>query len=212
MGRELRGTGLRIAQRERCLEAQAKKMYVGTGILAALLLTGGVAAFHGKLFSVGADDPMARSRRILTCEGELAAVAATGAIPAIDNCVQQAQEKDPPKSTSSGSAMHTVTVKFDYDFTHTPLCNGKIKDACVSTFTVYDISGPKVYKLFSVPAPANAKGVMKGITATSPRMLFEVGKHRIGVSAVSASGKESPPVACDTIVEIGPNVEPAATH
>jgi hypothetical protein len=108
--------------------------------------------------------------------------------------------------------MHTVTVKFDYDFTHTPLCNGKIKDACVSTFTVYDISGPKVYKLFSVPAPANAKGMMKGITATSPRMLFEVGKHRIGVSAVSASGKESPPVACDTIVEIGPNVEPAATQ
>src|SRR6202044_317991 len=39
--------GLRGAKRERCLEAQAKKMYVGTGILAALLLTGGVAAFHG---------------------------------------------------------------------------------------------------------------------------------------------------------------------
>jgi hypothetical protein len=191
------------------LEAQAKKMYVGTGILAALLLTGGVAAFHGKLFR--ADDPMARSRRILTCEGELAAVAA-GAIPAIDECVQQAQTKDPPKNDPSGSAMHTVTVKFDYDFTRTPLCSGKIKDSCVSTFTVYDISGPKAYKLFSIPAPADAKGMVKGITAKSPRMLFGVGKHRIGVSAVTASGKESPPIACDTIVEIGPNAEPAAAH
>jgi hypothetical protein len=194
------------------LEAQAKKMYVGTGILAALLLTGGVAAFHGGLFSMGAEDPSARSRRILTCEGELAAVAATGAIGAIDDCVQQAQEKEPKRGEPSGSAMHTVTVKFDYDFTRTPLCGGKIKDSCVSTFTVYDISGPKAYKLFSIPAPANAKGMMKGIKATSPRMLFGVGRHRIGVSAVSASGKESPPIACDTIVEIGPNSEPAAAH
>lgn len=193
------------------MEAQAKKMYFGTGIVAALLLTGGVVAFHGGLLRMGADDPTMRSRRILTCEGELAAVAATGAIGAIDDCVQQAQTKDAPKSDPSGSAMHTVTVKFDYDFTRTPLCSGKKKDACVSTFNVYDISGPKAYKLFSIPAPADAKGMVKGITATSPRMLFGVGKHRIGVSAVSANGKESPPIACDTIVEIGPNAAPAAT-
>lgn len=161
---------------------------------------------------MGAKDPNARSRRILNCEGELAEVAATGAIGAIDDCVQQAQAKEPPKGDPSGSAMHTVTVKFDYDFTRTPLCSGKTKNSCVSTFTVYDISGPKAYKLFSIPAPVGAKGMMKGITATSPRMLFGVGKHRIGVSAVSANGKESPPIACDTIVEIGPNAEPAAAH
>jgi len=201
-----------MAKRERCLEAQAKKMYAGIGIVAALLLTGGVAAFHGGLFPSDADKSAERSRRILTCEGEMAAVAATGAIAAIDDCVQQAQEKDPKKPDPSGSAMHTVTVKFDYDFTHTPICSGKIKDSCVSTFTVYDISGPKPYKLFSIPVPGDAKGMTKGITATSPRMLFGIGKHRIAVSAVSASGKESPPLACDTIVEIGPNVEPTAAH
>jgi hypothetical protein len=101
-----------------------------------------------------------------------------------------------------GSAMHSIAVQFDYDFTKTPACSTKVTTACVKTFDVYDISGDKPYLLFSIPVPQNAQGVMKGITATSPRMLFAVGKHRIGVSAQMPDGEKSPPRDCKVIIEI----------
>jgi hypothetical protein len=195
------------------LEAQAKKMFAGAGIFAAVLLTGGIAVFHGGLISLrSADSSILREQKILMCESEIHAFVVSGAIPGIDECVQAAQAGDAHKNGPAGTATHTITVKFDYDFTRTPVCGGKLKlkDSCVSNFIVYDISGPKPYRLFSIPAPADAKGVMKGITATSPRMLFVIGKHRIGVAAVSASGKESPPIDCDIVVEIGPDAKPAA--
>lgn len=102
----------------------------------------------------------------------------------------------------AGSAMHTVTVTFDYDFTKTPACSDKVKKQCVAKFSVYDISSDKPYFLFSAPVPDRAQGLMKGIRATSPRMLFAVGKHRIAVSAQEPDGKESPPRDCKTIIEI----------
>jgi hypothetical protein len=77
-----------------------------------------------------------------------------------------------------------------------------VKKQCVAKFSVYDISGDKRYFLFSAPVPDGAHGVMKGITATSPRMLFAVGKHRIAVSAQEPDGKESPPRDCKTIIEV----------
>jgi hypothetical protein len=103
---------------------------------------------------------------------------------------------------AAGSAMHSITVHFDYDFTKTPACSAKVTTACVQTFDVYDISSEKPYLLFSIPVPANAQGLMKGITATSPRMLFAVGKHRIGVSAQMPNGEKSPPRDCKVIIEI----------
>jgi len=103
---------------------------------------------------------------------------------------------------AAGSAMHSITVQFDYDFTKTPACSVKVTTACVKTFDVYDISGEKPYLLFSIPVPANAQGAMKGITATSPRMLFAIGKHRIGVSAQLPNGVKSPPRDCKVIIEI----------
>jgi hypothetical protein len=106
------------------------------------------------------------------------------------------------------SAMHTITIQFDYDFTETSACSANVKATCVQKFSVYDISGGKPYFLFAVPVPQDAHGLMKGITATSPRMLFAVGKHRIGVSAQSADGKESAPRACKTIIEIKPESVP----
>jgi hypothetical protein len=106
--------------------------------------------------------------------------------------------------TPAGSAMHSITVQFDYDFTKTPACSAKVTTACVQKFDVYDISGEKPYLLFSVPVPANAQGFMKGITATSPRMLFAIGKHRIGVSAQMPNGEKSPPRDCKVIIEIKP--------
>jgi hypothetical protein len=201
--------------RELFLEAQAKKMFAGAGIFAAVLLTGGIAVFHGGLISLGsADSSTVREQKILMCESEIHTLMSAGAIPGIDECVQGAQAGDTHKSEPAGSATHSITVKFDYDFTRTPVCGGKLKlkDSCVSNFIVYDISGPKPYRLFSIPAPPDAKGLMKGITATSPRMLFVIGKHRIGVAAVSASGKESPPFDCDIVVAIGPDAKPATAQ
>ncbi|HEY4950570.1 MAG TPA: hypothetical protein VIH88_09575 [Candidatus Acidoferrales bacterium] len=107
-----------------------------------------------------------------------------------------------PNPQPGDSATHSITVQFDYDFTKTPACSTKVTNACVKTFDVYDISGDKPYLLFSIPVPQNAQGAMKGITATSPRMLFAVGKHRIGVSARMPDGEKSPPRDCKVIIEI----------
>jgi len=128
-----------------------------------------------------------------------------------------AQSSDTQKGTDppeSGSAMHSITVQFDYDFTKTPACTAKVAKACVQKFDVYDISGDKPYLLFSIPAPPNAQGVMKGITATSPRMWFAIGRHRIGVSAQMPDGEKSPPRECKVIIEIkaDPPPSPPASH
>jgi hypothetical protein len=116
------------------------------------------------------------------------------------------QETNPP---TAGSAQHSVTVQFDYDFTKTPACTAKVTKACVQKFNVYDISGDKPYLLFSIPAPQNAHGVMKGITATSPRMWFAIGSHRIGVSAQMPDGVKSPPRDCKVIIEIKADSPPS---
>jgi hypothetical protein len=118
--------------------------------------------------------------------------------------------KPPP----AGSAMHSITVQFDYDFTKTPGCSAKVTTACVQKFDVYDISGEKPYLLFSIPVPQNAQGVMKGIAATSPRMWFAVGRHRIGVSAQMPGGEKSPPRDCKVIIEIKADNPPSppASH
>jgi hypothetical protein len=117
-------------------------------------------------------------------------------------------ETNPPPA---GSALHSITVQFDYDFTKTPACAAKVTTACIKTFDVYDISGEKPYLLYSIPVPANAQGLMKGITATSPRMLFAIGKHRIGVSAQMANGEKSPPRDCKVIIEIKAENPPSAS-
>lgn len=36
---------------------------------------------------------------------------------------------------------HTITVKFDYNFTSTPACSQKVTKKCIAKFVVYDISG-----------------------------------------------------------------------
>jgi hypothetical protein len=181
------------------------KMFAGILVCVPLLITGGIAAYYGKVFPVKANNSAATRLMVAArCEAAEKAVVAAGAIPGIDECLDPAAGQNATKEPS-GSAMHSITLKFDYDFTHNPVCTVKTKkDACVTAFIVYDISNPKAYKLFSIPAPPDAKGAVKGITATSPRMLFGLGKHRIGVAAVSANGKESPPVDCNVIVDIRP--------
>lgn len=116
--------------------------------------------------------------------------------------MQQGDTQNGTNPPTAGSAQHSITVQFDYDFTKTPACTAKVTKACVQKFNVYDISGDKPYLLFSIPAPQNAHGVMKGIAATSPRMWFAIGSHRIGVSAQMPDGEKSPPRDCKVIIEI----------
>ncbi|HVB54841.1 MAG TPA: hypothetical protein VNE63_00205 [Candidatus Acidoferrales bacterium] len=104
---------------------------------------------------------------------------------------------------------HTVRVQFDYDFTKNRACSTKEKaKTCIKQFDVYDVSGGK-FKLFSIPAPADAKGIVKGISGTSPPRVFEPGTHFIAVTAENAGGKESSLPAARTTVTIPP-ATPAA--
>ena len=86
---------------------------------------------------------------------------------------------------------HTISVKFDYNFTATPACSQKVTKKCIAKFVVYDISGGKPYKLFEIPVPADASGAVKGISGESQPLLFESGKHLVAVTAQKDSGEES---------------------
>jgi hypothetical protein len=114
----------------------------------------------------------------------------------------------PPVATPSAtpSAKHSIRVKFDYDFSRSPVCSAKVTSKCVRQFNVYDVSGGPQHrvKLFSVPVPAGASGQMKGITATSPQLVFEPGTHFFAVTAQPTAGDESNPVACQTTARINP--------
>jgi hypothetical protein len=96
----------------------------------------------------------------------------------------------------SSPVKHIVTVTFDYDFTANHACSAAVKKKCVAQFNVYDISGGKPYKLFTISAPSGASGPVKGITGDSQPLLFESGKHLFAVTAQTAGGEESSPRAC----------------
>jgi hypothetical protein len=135
-----------------------------------------------------------------------AALAACGHAP---KGVAGVQAQAPPPRDPAN--VHTVTVRFDYDFTKTPACSAKTTvKTCVKEFVVYDVSGGR-YKLFTVPVPAGATGVVKGITAQSPSRTFEPGTHFISVTAVNAMGIESDTNAAKTSVEVKRKVIPAAS-
>lgn len=125
-----------------------------------------------------------------------------------------AASQTPAPAAATESAKHVITLTFDYDFTKTPACSATVKVHCVAKFSVYDISSHKPYFLFFAPVPSGAHGLTKGITATSPQLLFAVGKHRIAVSAVEPDGSESPPHECKTIIEIKPTntADTSAAH
>ena len=93
------------------------------------------------------------------------------------------------------SSKHVIVATFDYDFTAVPACSEKVTKKCIAKFVVYDISGEKPYKLFTIPVPADANGKVKGISGESQPLLFESGKHLLGVSAQRDSGEESNPDA-----------------
>jgi hypothetical protein len=110
----------------------------------------------------------------------------------------------PAAAAQARRSRHKITIKFDYDFTRTPPCSAKVKKKCVQRFTVYDISAgwAKRTALMSVPVPPGAHGIVNGISATTPLLLFEPGKHWIAVVAQMPEGAESDPYRCTVWVEI----------
>jgi hypothetical protein len=94
-------------------------------------------------------------------------------------------------SAQAQPVKHTISVKFDYNFTATPPCSQKVTKKCIAKFVVYDISGGKPYKLFEISVPADASGAVKGISGESQPLLFESGKHLVAVTAQKDSGEES---------------------
>ena len=118
-------------------------------------------------------------------------LAVIGSVTLAGRCIAQTQ---PIK--------HTISVKFDYNFTATPACSQKVTKKCIAKFVVYDISGGKPYELFTIPVPADANGAVKGISGESQPLLFEPGKHLIAVTAQKDSGEESNPSASAMWVKI----------
>src|SRR5262245_27931616 len=112
-------------------------------------------------------------------------------------------------SVVSGSAqttpsVHTISLTFDYDFRVTPACSPNVTRGCVQQFNFYDISVgiPNRQRLGSIPVPARATGMVKGISARTEPFLFGPGRHRLAVSAQMPDGTESDLSKCTTIVKI----------
>ncbi len=94
-----------------------------------------------------------------------------------------------------------ITVIFDYDFSRTPACSAKVTTNCVEQFVVYETSSSidDAFVLGTVPLPANAQGLVRGIGGTTRLITFSSGSHRI---AVTAQGPPPP-------VSQGPDAKPA---
>lgn len=145
---------------------------------------------------------------------------------------QSAVEVPTPAASASQAAeqqpqvvQRTVTVTFDYDFSKYPACSAKVTKKCIQQFNVWEVSDPaRQVFLFTVPVPSDAKGLVKGITGTSPKKRsFFTGPHRFGVSAKTpAPGPrgESDPRLCmafgqalpDNSVSPAPQPNSASPH
>lgn len=99
-------------------------------------------------------------------------------------------------SAGAASRTHKITVHFNYDFNATPACtSAKGNPKCVQEFVLYDISAGKAKRslLMIIPVPQKPSGFVKGISATTPPLLFEPGKHFLAVVARMPDGTESTP-------------------
>jgi hypothetical protein len=120
--------------------------------------------------------------------------------------------------------VHHLVVKFDYDFSKNPACppgyqpepeTKKKKKSkkeneppvCVDLFNVYDISNGTDQKtkffLFSIPLPEIPAG-LQPISQRVPIPNFELGRHKISVTAHSPVTGDSDPNACWVILKITP--------
>ena len=136
--------------------------------------------------------------------GIVAVLALSG--PARPRYAQPQENPSPAPAPAPAPAKHTVTVHFDYDFDGTPACPAGQEQTVRQQFIVYDISGGDLptqrFQLFTIPLPPNAKGAVKGITATSPPLAFESGRHLIAVTAQMPNKRESNPSVCQFWVTV----------
>jgi len=136
--------------------------------------------------------------------GIAAALALSGS--ARPSYAQPQENPSPAPAPAPAPVKHTVTVHFDYDFDGTPACPQPKDKPCVEQFIVYDISGgpepDKRFNLFTIPVPSGAKGMVKGITGTSPPLAFESGRHLIAVTAQMPNKRESNPSVCQFWVTV----------
>ena len=115
---------------------------------------------------------------------------------------EQAEAQPLPQNDAANQ--HTLTVKFDYDFGRNPSCMEKpTLNTCVKQFNVYDVSGER-FRLFTIPVPKGATGVVKSITGQSPTRVFLPGTHFVAVTAENAQGVESDVNAAKVNVEVKP--------
>jgi hypothetical protein len=128
---------------------------------------------------------------------------AAGAQSAAQPKTQAAAPSGAPAAAESHS-QHSVTLNFQYDFAQTPACSKKIAKSCVQQFVVYDISAGDKHriKLFTIPLPERTATPLQTVTATSPRLDWESGKHLLAVVAAYPDGRESPDRACTTWITI----------
>jgi len=98
------------------------------------------------------------------------------------------------------SSKHSIKVTFTYNFDVTPACSADVTKNCVKQFVVYDLSAGYDHRsvLLTIPVPPGAKGVVDGITGSTPVLLFETGKHLISVVAQDPSNRESNAKECVT--------------
>jgi len=106
--------------------------------------------------------------------------------------------------SEKSQSRHTITFTFNYDFRVTPACSAEIKKDCVQKFNFYDISLgiPRKVPLGSLPVPAGATRLVKGILFTTERRLFKPGKHKVAVAAQLENGLQSDQQKCSTIVKM----------
>lgn len=132
-------------------------------------------------------------------------VASAAFVVAIGTCcpgVAADGAKPRPDPQSDAADIHKVSVQFDYDFSKHPSCSDKpAEKTCIKQFDVYDVSGQK-FRLFTIPVPKGATGMVKGISGTSPSRAFLPGAHFISVTAEDSQGVESATSAARVRVEI----------
>lgn len=93
-------------------------------------------------------------------------------------------------------------MSLDYDFTKQHACAPTETKNCVKQFNVYELTSGLPLKLFSFPAPAGSRGLVKGIKGRSGLLMLNAGDHIIGATATLADGRESDPKACTVIAKV----------
>ena len=106
-------------------------------------------------------------------------------------------------SATATTSPHTVTLKFDYNFSVNSACTAKKPTkVCVKEFQVYNLTdkGQRT-KLFTIKAPDGATEMLK-VTGKSEPLPLAPGQRMLAVAAVSNTGKESNTYACTTMIDI----------